>query len=113
MSAPESTLVTLGLCTEVVSRTMSSSSSSVGVVDQDIEHEAVELGLGQRIGPFLLDRVLGRQHEERVGQPVALAADGDLPLLHRLEQGRLGLGRRAVDLVGQDDVGEDRARGGT
>ena len=37
-----------------------------------------------------------------------LAADGHLPLLHRLEQGGLRLGRRAVDLVGQDDVGEDR-----
>ena len=29
-------------------------------------------------------------------------------LLHRFEQRRLGLGRRAVDLVGQDDVREDR-----
>ena len=37
------------------------------------------------------------------------AADGDLALLHRFEQGGLRLGRRAVDLVGQDDVGEDRA----
>ena len=83
------------------------------VVDQDVEHEPVELGLGQRIGAFLLDRVLRGQDEERVGQPVPLAADGDLPLLHRLEQRGLGLGRGAVDLVGQDDVGEDRARGGT
>ena len=30
-------------------------------------------------------------------------------LLHRLEQRRLDLGGRAVDLVGQDHVGEDRA----
>ena len=30
-------------------------------------------------------------------------------LLHRLEQRRLRLGRRAVDLVGQDDLREDRA----
>jgi hypothetical protein len=74
------------------------------------EHEAVELGLGQRIGAFLLDRVLRREHEERLGQRVVLAPDGDLVLLHRLEQRGLGLGRRAVDLVGQDDVGEDRAR---
>ena len=36
------------------------------------------------------------------------AADGDLPLLHRLQQRRLHLRRRAVDLVGQQDVGEDR-----
>ena len=39
---------------------------------------------------------------------MAVAARGHLPLLHRLEQGGLGLGRRAVDLVGQDQVGEDR-----
>ena len=31
-----------------------------------------------------------------------------MPLLHGLEQGGLRLGRRAVDLVGQEDVGEDR-----
>ena len=80
----------------------------VGVVDQDVEHEPVELGLGERVGPFLLDRVLRRQDEERVGQAVPLAADGHLPLLHRLEQRGLGLGRGPVDLVGQHDVGEDR-----
>ena len=38
-----------------------------------------------------------------------LAADGHLPLLHRLEQGALHLGGRAVDFVGQQQVGEDRA----
>jgi hypothetical protein len=32
-----------------------------------------------------------------------------LPLLHGFEQGGLGLGRGPVDLVGQDDVGEQRA----
>ena len=64
---------------------------------------------GSGIGALLLDRVLGRQHEERIGQVVGGAAGGDLVLLHRLEQRGLGLGRRAVDLVGQHDVGEDRA----
>jgi hypothetical protein len=29
-------------------------------------------------------------------------------LLHRLQHGRLGLGRGPVDLVGQDDLGEER-----
>ncbi len=38
-----------------------------------------------------------------------MAADRDRVLLHRLQQGRLGLGRGAVDLVGQDDLREDRA----
>ncbi len=42
-----------------------------------------------------------------LGQGMGLAADRDLPLLHRLEQGALDLGRRAVDLVGQDQVGEN------
>jgi hypothetical protein len=37
------------------------------------------------------------------------AADGHLMLLHRFEQRRLGLGRRAVDLVGENHVAEDRA----
>ena len=31
-----------------------------------------------------------------------------LALFHRLEQCRLHLGGRAVDLVGQNDIGEDR-----
>ncbi len=52
----------------------------------------------------------GRQDEERLVERIALAGDGDLVLLHRLEQARLGLGRRAIDLVGQDQVGEHGPR---
>ena len=40
---------------------------------------------------------------------MGLLADGDLALLHRLEQRGLDLGRGAVDLVGEEDVAEDRA----
>ena len=43
---------------------------------------------------------------ERIG----LAAGGDFVLLHRLQERGLGLRRRAVDLVGEQYVGEDRAR---
>ena len=71
--------------------------------------EAVALRLGQRVDALGLDRVLGGQHEERVGQRVGDPADGDLPLGHDLEQRRLHLGRRAVDLVGEHEVGEHRA----
>ena len=80
-----------------------------GERNQRLEQEAVELGLRQRIGPFLFDRVLGRHHQKGPGQGMGLAAEGDPLLLHRLEQGRLGLRGGAVDLVGQDQVGEDRA----
>ena len=37
------------------------------------------------------------------------AVDGDLLLLHRLEQRALRARRRAVDLVGEDDVRDERA----
>ena len=88
---------------------ISRSSCLLRIADLDHQHEAVELRFGQRVGALLLDRVLRRHDEERLGQPVGLLADGDLPLLHRLEQRRLHLGRRAVDLVGEHEVGEDRA----
>src|SRR5262249_22834779 len=76
------------------------------IADLHLEHEPVDLSLGQRVGALLLDRVLRRQHEERRRQRKRLVADGDLLLLHALEQGALHLGGRAVDLVGEDQVGE-------
>ena len=79
------------------------------VADLDHEHEAVDLRLGQRVGALLLDRVLRRHDDERLGQRIGRVADGDLPLLHRLEQRALHLGGRAVDLVGEHEVREDRA----
>ena len=80
-----------------------------GIADVDVEHEPIELRFGQRIGAFLLDRVLRRQDEERLRQSMQLSAGGDLVFLHRFQQRRLRLGRRAVDFVGQDHVREDRA----
>ena len=56
----------------------------------------------------MLDRVLRRRHQERVREGARDAVGRDLALLHRLQQCRLGLRRRAVDLVGEDDVREDR-----
>ncbi len=40
------------------------------VAERGAEQEAVELRLGQRERPLLLDRVLGREHEERRRQLV-------------------------------------------
>ena len=80
-----------------------------GQRERDVEQEAVELRLGQREGALVLDRVLGGDHHEGVGQRTGDAAGGDLALGHRLEQGRLHLGRRAVDLVDEDEAVEERA----
>ena len=77
------------------------------IADEDLEHEAILLRFGKRIGPFLLDRILRGQHEERIGKFVPDAAHGDLPLLHGFEQRGLGFGRGAVQFVGQDDVGKE------
>ncbi len=79
------------------------------VVHEHLHQEAVALGLGQLVDALALDRVLRGQHQEGVGQRVGDTADGHLPLGHHLEQGRLHLGRRAVDLVGEHEVGEHRA----
>ena len=80
-----------------------------GIGDLELEHEAVDLGLGERIGPLLLDRVLGGQHQERHRELKGLIAYSDLAFLHGLEQRRLHLGGGAVDFIGQDEVGEDGA----
>ena len=80
------------------------------VADVDAHEEAVDLRLGQGIGALEVDGVLRRQHHEGRGQLEAVALDGHLPLLHRLEQRGLGLGGRAVDFVGEHDVGEDGTR---
>ncbi|SKV22227.1 Uncharacterised protein [Mycobacteroides abscessus subsp. abscessus] len=71
------------------------------VIDVDLEQEAVALSFRQRIHALVLDRVLRRHHQERLGQVIVLAADGDLALGHDLQQCRLHLGGRTVDLVGQ------------
>ena len=44
----------------------------VRIPDVDLQQEAIELRLGQRIGSFLLQRVLGRQHVKRQGQVVGM-----------------------------------------
>ena len=48
-------------------------------------------------------------HEERRRDPVGLVADRDLALLHHLEQRRLHLRGRAVDLVREQEVAEHGA----
>ena len=80
------------------------------VAEPEAQHEPVELGLGQGERAFVLDRVLGRDDEERIGHRVGRAVDRRLALFHALEERGLRLGRRPVDLVGEDDLAEDRSR---
>ena len=57
----------------------------------------------------MVEWVLGRHHEERLGQPMGDAVDGHRVLAHCLEQCRLHLRARAVDLVREHHVREQRA----
>src|SRR6185369_9783833 len=57
----------------------------------------------------MLDGILSRQHHERPRQLISLLLDGYLSFGHGFQQGRLSLRGRAVDFVGQYDVGEDRS----
>ncbi len=104
-----STGLTVAPVSPVVAVTMRLLFGGARIVDVQLEHEAVELRFGQRVGAFLLDRVLRGEHEERLRQRVRLAGRGHRVLLHRLEERRLRLRRGAVDLVGEHDVREDRA----
>ncbi len=80
----------------------------VGVGNVDLHQEAIELRFRQRIGAFLFDRVLRRQHMERPRYVVTVAGDGDVQFLHRLQQRRLGARAGAVDLISHQQLSEDR-----
>ncbi len=81
---------------------------AVRIAEANLHQKAIELGFGQRIGPLELDRVLRRERGERRREPMARAVDRDLALFHRLEQRRLRPRRHPVDLVDEQQVGEDR-----
>ena len=81
----------------------------LGVIDEYVEHEAILLSFRQWIGAFLLKRVLGCKHVERMGQVVAHAGDRHVMLLHRLKERGLRARARAVDFVGHQELREHGA----
>ena len=59
---------------------------AIRITDIDFHQEAVELGFRQRIGAFLLKRVLRCQDVKWLGQVVTGSGDGHMLLLHRLQK---------------------------
>jgi hypothetical protein len=76
-----------------------------GIAHDLFEQEPVGLRLGQRIGTFLVDGVLGGDHHERLPDGVHLPGDGGLSFLHCFEHRALGLRARSVDFIEQQDIG--------
>jgi hypothetical protein len=72
---------------------------SAGVVHFDQEEKAVLLRFRERIGAFLLDGILRRQHKKRLGKIKGLLTNCDMLLLHRFKKSGLCLGRCAVNFV--------------
>ncbi|MCW0465943.1 hypothetical protein NB705_003016 [Xanthomonas sacchari] len=81
----------------------------VGIAQRQAQQEAVQLRVGQRERARQVHRVLRGDHEERRRQRMGGAVEGDLLFGHRLQQRALRARRRAVDLVGEQHVGEHRA----
>ena len=80
---------------------------AVGITDRGGHREPVQLAFYQREGAALRQGVLGGDHQVGAGERPGFAVDGDLLFLHGLQQGRLGAGRGAVELVDQDQMRED------
>ena len=81
----------------------------IGIADAQAHQKAIELRFGQRIRAMMFGRILRGDHHEGFGQRQGAAFNGDLLLIHGFEQRRLGLGRGAIDFVGQQEIGEDGA----
>jgi hypothetical protein len=96
-----------------VTRSTITNSFLLRIADQHLHHEAVDLRLGQWIRAFGLDRVLCGHDQERLGHLVRLAGDRHLILLHHFQERTLHFRRRAIDLVGEEQIREHRSeRGG-
>ena len=82
--------------------------ADIRITQFDSHQKAVQLRFRQWKSADLISGILGGDDEKGLRQLAGLAFDGHLPFLHRFQQGALGLGRGAVDFVGQDQLGENR-----
>ena len=72
--------------------------------------EPVELGFRQWECPVVFCWILRGDHHERLFERMRLIVHRDLGFAHRFQEAALCFRRRAVDFVGQDDVGKDWSR---
>ena len=75
------------------------------IIGHDLEHEAIQLRLGQVVRPFAFDRILRGHHQERPIELVAGAFDRDAIFLHDFQQGGVVLaGARLISSASRNCV---------
>ena len=79
-----------------------------GVAHANLQQKAVQLRFGQGVCTLEIDRVLRGEDGEPGGQRSARTVGRDLAFFHALQQRGLCARRHAVNLVDQQQVGEDR-----
>src|SRR2546429_169148 len=80
-----------------------------GIAHFDAHQKTVKLRFRQGISTVMLDRILRGDHEKRLRQRERFAVDGDLRFVHGFEKRGLRARGGAIDFVGEDHVGENRA----
>ena len=81
----------------------------IRIIHQHFQRKTVELRFGQRIRAFVINRVLRGENGKHRRQNVRLAVDRRAAFLHCFQKRGLRLGRRSVDFVGEQHIGENRA----
>ena len=77
-----------------------------GISDGQPYGEPVHLRIRQQLRTGSAGWVLRGKDDERLRDRMADAVNGDLPLLHGLEQRRLRAGRRPVELIREEQIAE-------
>jgi len=77
--------------------------------DHYFKHETVELRLGKRVCTLHFEGVLCRENEKRFIEHVGCSRGGNVTFLHGLKKRRLCFRSRAVDLIGKENIREDRS----
>ena len=79
-----------------------------GVAQGEAEHEPVQLGVGEQLGPGRAGGVLGGDDGEGLRDGPGHPVHRHGPFLHGLQQSGLGTAPGPVDLVGQKEIAEHR-----
>ena len=75
-----------------------------GIPDGQPQRKAVQLGIGQKLGTRGPRRILGGNDQEGLGHRMGYPVHRDLPLLHGLQQRRLGAAGGPVEFIGQEEI---------